>query len=185
MIFSRKDALARALFFVSSPTASGVQLPFETNWIWIFFRQAFCLSLPFFHAQEIDDWGPKFRFRLWWPLIDWLLSVVFGEGARTHWENNQWEEWNPQRRNGPVRTLGGHHFSLLSTGPYLHCITVHCLASSQRFLTSPRKGTTSFPSTKTERSIQGSPHNACIRLVKRFFCTLSWFCGLVRPRFKI
>ena len=35
-----------------------------------FFRQAFCLSLPFFHAQEIDDWGPKFRFRLWWPLID-------------------------------------------------------------------------------------------------------------------
>ena len=35
-----------------------------------FFRQAFCLSLPFFHAQEIDDWRPKFRFRLWWPLID-------------------------------------------------------------------------------------------------------------------
>ena len=24
----------------------------------------------------------------WWPLIDWLLSTVFGEGARKHWENN-------------------------------------------------------------------------------------------------
>ena len=25
-----------------------------------------------FHTQEIDDWHahPKFRFRLWWPLID-------------------------------------------------------------------------------------------------------------------
>ena len=37
MISSRKDACARALFFVSSPTASGVQLPsVETNSIWIF-----------------------------------------------------------------------------------------------------------------------------------------------------
>ena len=36
MIFSRKDACARALLFVSSPTASGAQLPFETNSIWIF-----------------------------------------------------------------------------------------------------------------------------------------------------
>ena len=80
-------------------------------------------------------------------------------------KTNQWEESNPQRRNGPVRTLDGHHFRLLSTGPCLHCVTVHCLASSQRSLTSPRKGTTSFPSTKTERAVQGSPHNACIRLV--------------------
>ena len=62
MISSRKDACARALFFVSSPTASGVQLPFETNSILIF-RQAFCPSLPVFHAQEIDEWRPKFRFR--------------------------------------------------------------------------------------------------------------------------
>ena len=23
-----------------------------------------------FHTQEIDDWRQKFRFRLWWPLID-------------------------------------------------------------------------------------------------------------------
>ena len=136
-----------------------------------FFRRAFCLSLPFFHAQEIDDWGPKFRFRLWWPLIDWLLSVVFGEGARKHWENNQREESNPQRRNGRVRTLGGHHFRLLSTGPCLYCVTMHCLASSQRSLTSPRKGTTWFPSTKTERAVQGSPHNACIRLVYTKGCT--------------
>ena len=36
MISSRKDACARALFFVSSPTAPGVQLPFELNSIWIF-----------------------------------------------------------------------------------------------------------------------------------------------------
>ena len=38
MVFYRKDACARALFFVSSPTASGVQLrvPSETNSIWIF-----------------------------------------------------------------------------------------------------------------------------------------------------
>ena len=106
MISSRKDACERALFFVSSPTASGVQLPFETNSIWIFFRQAFCPSLPVFYAHEIDEWRPKFRFRLWWSLIDWLLSVVFGEGARKHRENNQCEESNPQSRNGRVRTLG-------------------------------------------------------------------------------
>ena len=98
-----------------------------------FFRQAFCLSLPFFHAHwEIDDWRPEFRFLLWWPLIDWLLSVVFGKGERKHRENNQREEWNPQRRNGRVWTLGRHHnFRLLSTGPCLHCVTVHCLASWQ------------------------------------------------------
>ena len=53
-------------------------------------------------------------------------------------------------------------FRLLSTGPYVHCVTVHSLASSQRSVTSPRKGTTSFSSTKTERAVQGSPHNACI-----------------------
>ena len=35
-ISSRKEVCARTLFFVSSPTASGVQLPFETNSIWIF-----------------------------------------------------------------------------------------------------------------------------------------------------
>ena len=52
-------------------------------------------------------------------------------------------------------------FRFLS-GPYLHCVTVHSLASSQRSVTSPRKGTTSFSSTKTERAVQGSPHNACI-----------------------
>ena len=92
---------------------------------------------------------------------------MFGEGARKHWENNQWEESKPQRRNWRVRTLSGHHFRLLSTGPclHVHCCTVHCLASSQRSLTSPWKGTTSFPSTRTERAVQGSPHNACIRLV--------------------
>ena len=47
------------------------------------------------------------------------------------------------------------------------CVIVHCLASSQRSMPSPRKGTTSFPSTETERAVQGSPHNACIRLVER------------------
>ena len=36
MISSRRDASARAPFFVSSPTASGVQLPFETNSTWNF-----------------------------------------------------------------------------------------------------------------------------------------------------
>ena len=35
-----------------------------------FFRQAYCPSLPVFQTQEIDDWRPKFPFRLWWPLID-------------------------------------------------------------------------------------------------------------------
>ena len=39
-------------------------------------------------------------------------------------------------------------FRHLSTGPCLHCVTVHCLATSQRSVTSPRKGTASFPSTK-------------------------------------
>ena len=53
-------------------------------------------------------------------------------------------------------------FHLLSTGRCIHCVPVHCLVSSQRSMTSPRKGTTSFPSTKTERAVQGLPHNACI-----------------------
>ena len=43
-IFSRNDACARALFFVSSPTASGVQLPFETNSILDFFHKSFFTS---------------------------------------------------------------------------------------------------------------------------------------------
>ena len=33
---------------------------------------------------------------------------------------------------------------------------MHCLASSQRSVTSPRKDTTSFQSTKTDRAVQGS-----------------------------
>ena len=48
-------------------------------------------------------------------------------------------------------------FHLLIRLPCLHCVTVHCLASSQRLVTSPRKGTTSFPSTEAERAVQGSP----------------------------
>ena len=57
------------------------------------------MAADFSSPEEIDDWRPKFGFRLWWALIDWLLWVVFGEGARKHWENNQCEESNPQRRN--------------------------------------------------------------------------------------
>ena len=34
-------------------------------------------------------------------------------------------------------------------------------------MTSPRKGTTSYLSTKTERAVQGSPHNACIHYIGR------------------
>ena len=67
-----------------------------------FFWLAFCPSLPVFHTQEIDDWRPNFSFRFQWPLIDWVLSAVFGKDARTHWENNQYEESNPQRRNERV-----------------------------------------------------------------------------------
>ena len=83
----------------------------ETTWS-RFLTSVFCPSLPIFYTQEIDDWRPKFRlsFRLWWPLIDWLLSTAFGEGARKHWENNQCEESNSQRRNGQVRTLGNIAF---------------------------------------------------------------------------
>ena len=55
-------------------------------------------------------------------------------------------------------------FRLLSTGPCLHCIIVRCLASSQRSVTSPRKGTTSFPSTKTEQRYRCRP-----RLAPQFF----------------
>ena len=51
---------------------------------------------------------------------------------------------------------GQHRLRLLSTGPCLRCVTVHCLASSQRSVTSPRKDTTSFQSTKTDRAVQGS-----------------------------
>ena len=49
-----------------------------------FFRQAFCASLPVFQIQEIDDERPKFRFQLWWTLIDSFLLAVFGEGAPKH-----------------------------------------------------------------------------------------------------
>ena len=62
-------------------------------------------------------------------------------------KNNQYEESNPQRRNGRARTLGGTAISSVAR-PCLHCVTVHCLASSQKSMTSPRKGATSFPSTK-------------------------------------
>ena len=55
--------------------------------------------------------------------------------------------------------------------------TVHCLASSQRSLTSPRKGTTSFPSTKTERcrprlapQCLHSPSNTIFSDFLRFLC---------------
>ena len=68
-------------------------------------------------------------------------------------KQQQCEESNLQRRNGQVRTLGKSPFRLLSTGPCLHCVTVHCLASSQRSVTSPRKDTTSFPLTKTDRAV--------------------------------
>ena len=56
-------ACAKALFLVSSPSASGVQLPFETNspWKW----QGIWPSLSVFHKQEIGDWRPNLRFRLW------------------------------------------------------------------------------------------------------------------------
>ena len=132
MISSRKDAGSRALFFVSSPTASGVQLPFETNSIWIFLTSVLSFFTPGasqdFHTQEIDDWRPKFRFQLWWPLIDWLLSAVFGEGARKHWENNQGEESNPQGQNGRARENPGRHRHFVFSRPGLAFTASPCIA---------------------------------------------------------
>ena len=54
MISSRKDACARALFFVSSPTASGVQLLFETNSIWIFSTSILSFFTGNLHSRTRD-----------------------------------------------------------------------------------------------------------------------------------
>ena len=110
MISSRKDACARALFIVLHQLHRSFSCPQLRQTRSGFFRQAFCPSLPVFQTQErqafcpslpvfqtqkIDDWRWKFPFRLRWQLIDWLLSAVFGEGARKHSESNQCEELNP------------------------------------------------------------------------------------------
>ena len=80
------------------------------------------------HTREIDDWRQKFRFRLWWPLIDWLLSAKFGEGARKHWENNQCEISNPPGQNGRARENPGRHRHFVFSRPGLAFTASPCIA---------------------------------------------------------
>ena len=117
-----------------------------------------------FQTQEIDDWHPKFRFRLWWPLIDWLLSAMFGEGARKHWENKQCEESNPQGRNGRAWENPGRHRHFVISRPGLAFIASPCIAwqvARDRWHLLER-ARLRFHRRKTERVLHGSPHNACI-----------------------
>ena len=81
---------------------------------------------------------------------------------------NQWEESNPQHRNGRVRTLGGTAISssLDRALPSLrHRDHRAWLGKQPEIGDISSKNTTSFPSSmaKTERAVQGSPHNACIQ----------------------
>ena len=162
MISSRKDACARALFFVSSPTASGVQLPFETNSIWIFSTSilSFFTLLSRTRDRRLASEIPLSTL----VAVDLLTS--FGSVRRRCTKAPRKQPMSGIESSASKRTSKNpgrhHHFRLLSTGPCLQCVIVHCLASSQRSSTSPRKGTTSLSSTKTERAVQGSPHNACI-----------------------
>ena len=118
-----------------------------------------------FHTQEIDDWRQKFRFQLWWPLIDWLFSAVFGEGARKHWENNQWEESNPPGQNGRARENPGRHRHFVFSRPGLAFTASPCIAwqvARDRWHLLERARLRFRWLTETERAVQGSPHNACI-----------------------
>ena len=88
-----------------------------------FFDKRSFLSLPVFHTQEIDAWRPNFSFRLQWPLIDWDLSAVFGEDARTHWEHNQHARnriLNVETNENELEPWAVPPFRLLSAGPCLH-----------------------------------------------------------------
>ena len=74
-------------------------------------------------------------------------------------------------------------FRHLSTGPCLHCVTVHCLASSQRSVTSPQKGTASFPSTKNgacrPRLAPQCLHSLVVYLIVSVLVVISgWFFHL-------
>ena len=163
MISFRKDAGSRAMFFVSSPTASVFSCPLRQTRSEFFDKRSVLLyPSQDFHTQEIDDWRPKFRFRLWWPLIDLLLSVWRRCTKALRKQPMRGIESSGSKRTSQREPWAAPPFRLLSTGPCLHCVIVHCLASSQRSVTSPRKCATSFPSTETERAVQGSPHNACI-----------------------
>ena len=95
MISSRKDASARVLFFVSTPTASGVQLPFATSSIWIFSTSI--LSFFTLLSRTLRDRRLASEIPLSTLVaVDRLTFFgVFGEGSRKHRENNQWEESNP------------------------------------------------------------------------------------------
>ena len=130
-----------------------------------FFWQAFCPSLPVSRLSHTRNR----RFASEIPLstlvaVDRLTS--FRSVRRRYAKALRKQPMRGIKSSGSKRTslrepLAAPPFRLLSTGPCLHCVTVHCLASSQISVTS-RKGTTSFPSTETERAVQGSPHNACI-----------------------
>ena len=129
MISFRKDAGSRALFFVSSPTASVFSCPLRQTRSEFFDKRSVLLyPSQDFHTQEIDDWRQNFRFRLWWPLINLLLSEVFGEGARKHWENNQCEESNPPGQNERARENPGRHRHFVFSRPGLAFTASSCIA---------------------------------------------------------
>ena len=131
-----------------------------------FFGQAFCPSLPVWRLSHTRNRRLASEIPLSTLVaVVWLTS--FGSVWRRCTKALRKQPMRGIESSGSKRTSqrepwAAPPFRLLSTGPCLHCVTVHCLASSQRPVTSPRKGTTSFPSTETEGAVQGSPHNACI-----------------------
>ena len=60
-------------------------------------------------------------------------------------------------KTGDLEAWAARPFRLLSTGRSLLCVTVHCLALNQWWVTYPRKGKTSFPSTKQSENGACSP----------------------------
>ena len=58
----------------------------------------------------------------------WILSAMFGEGARKHWENNQCEESNPPGQNGRARENPGRHRHFVLSRPGLAFTASSCIA---------------------------------------------------------
>ena len=168
MISSRKDTCARALIFLSSPTALGVQLPsVETNLIWIFStsvlsfftrlsdtRAASVLSF-FTHLSDTRDRRLASEIPLSTLVaVDRLTSV--GSVRR---------RCTKTLRKQPVRGTESwrhRHFVFSRLGLAFTaspCIVWQVARDRWHLLERTRLR---FHRRKTERTVQGSPHKACI-----------------------
>ena len=182
MISSRNDAGSRALFFVSSPTASGVQLPFETNSISIFLTGVlsfFTRLKTFTHKKStIGIRISAFDFDGRWS-TDFFRQCSEKVHESTEKTTNARNRILRVETDELERTLGGTAISS-SLDRALHAFTAspcivwqvardrwHLLERARlRFHRRKRsaleRARLRFHRRKTERVVQGSPHNACI-----------------------